>query len=129
MAAQTTGGMTMDQATAVGIVERFVAGFQAASRADDEDGFGALEEVTTEDSVAAFLVESHSGTVMPLRSRTAIPRNASIVVDLDGVELPPDGTVVVPFVGSGFARDDFQGSLALTIAADGRVARARFDAP
>jgi hypothetical protein len=122
----TAEGKTLDRDAAVRIVERFVDAFQAAARGDD---FGVLDGVTTGDAVAAFLVESHSGTVMPLRSRTAVPRNATIEVDLGGVELPPDGTVVVPFVGGGFARPDFQGSLALTVAEDGRVERARFDAP
>jgi hypothetical protein len=130
MSAGTSGGMsgemTMDWDTAVRTVQRFVEAYEAAARGDD---FGPLEALTTVDAVAAFLVESHAGTVMPLRSRTAVPRDASIEVDLSGVELPPDGTVVVPFAGSGFARDDFQGSLTLTVGADGLVERARFDAP
>lgn len=122
----------MDQPAARQLVSQFVDAFHTAAATRRLDAF---RSVATPDAQAAFLVESHSGTVVPLASETAVPAGARVDVDLDRVLLvtdqyAPEGPprIVVPFAGHGFAREDFSGDLILKLR-DGQVERARFHAP
>jgi hypothetical protein len=116
----------VEQAAARDVVERFSTAFHGAA---GEEDFSRLEALAAPGAVAAFLVESHSATVVPLVSRTAVPAGARLEIDLDDLASPLPDQVVVPFTGHGFARPDFTGELRLDLDGDGRLTRVRFDAP
>jgi len=109
----------------VELVRRFAEAFNTAAAADD---LGALAAVATPTAVAGYLVESHSGVVAPLASRTGVPAGARLEVDPRRVEEPAPGLLVVPFRGHGFAREDFVGDAELHVE-DDRVAKVVFRAP
>ena len=87
---------------AVELVRRFVDAYNAAAAGDR----GRLGLVATPEAVAGYLVESHSGVVAPLASRTGVPEGASPEVDPARASEPFPGLVVVPFQGHGFPRPD-----------------------
>jgi hypothetical protein len=105
------------------LVRRFVDAYNAA--AGDR---GRLGSVATPEAVAGYLVESHSGVVAPLASRTGVPDGASLEVDPARAAEPFPGLVVVPFKGYGFPRPDFVGKAELHLEA-GKVAKVVFRAP
>jgi hypothetical protein len=109
---------------AVELVRRFVEAYNAAAAGDR----GRLGSVATPEAVAGYLVESHSGVVAPLASRTGVPDGASLEVDPARASKPFPGLVVVPFQGHGFPRPDFVGEAELHLVA-GKVARVVFRAP
>jgi hypothetical protein len=109
---------------AVELVRRFVEAYNAAAAGDR----GRLGSVATPEAVAGYLVESHSGVVAPLASRTGVPDGASLEVDPARASEPFPGLVVVPFQGHGFPRPDFVGEAELHLV-DGKVARVVFRAP
>jgi hypothetical protein len=106
------------------LVRRFAEAFNTAAAAD----LGALAAVATPTAVAGYLVESHSGVVAPLASRTSVPAGARLEVDPRRVEESAPGLLVVPFRGHGFAREDFVGDAELHVE-DDRVAKVVFRAP
>jgi hypothetical protein len=106
------------------LVRRFVEAYNAAAAGDR----GRLGSVATPEAVAGYLVESHSGVVAPLASRTGVPDGASLEVDPARASEPFPGLVVVPFQGHGFPRTDFVGEAELPLV-DGKVARIVFRAP
>ena len=59
---------------AVELVRRFVDAYNAAAAGDR----GRLGSVATQEAVAGYLVESHSGVVAPLASRTGVPDGAEL---------------------------------------------------
>jgi hypothetical protein len=69
---------TLDRRAAVEVARRFVDTYNAAAAADDR---GLLEPVATPEAVAGYLVESQSGVVAPLASRTGVPAGARLDVD------------------------------------------------
>ena len=77
---------------------------------------------------AGYLVESQSGVVAPLASRTAVPLHARLEVDPARAQAPFAGLVVVPFAGHGFPREDFVGEVELRLERD-KVTRVLFRAP
>jgi hypothetical protein len=123
---QTDEERVVEQVGARDLVERFSTAFHGAAGSED---FSRLEALAAPGAVAAFLVESHSATVVPLVSRTAVPAGARLELDLDGLTTPLPGLVLVPFTGHGFARPDFTGELRLELDDHGRLARVRYDAP
>jgi hypothetical protein len=110
---------------AVELARRFVEAYNAAAAADDR---GRLLEVATPEAVAGYLVESHSGVVAPLASRTGVPTGASLDIDPARASEPVPGLVVVPFKGHGFPRPDFVGEAELHLAGD-KVTKVVFRAP
>ena len=120
---------TTDRRAAVAVVRRFVDAYNAAAAADDRSRLGA---VATPEAVAGYLVESHSGVVAPLASRTGVPAGARLDIDPERATEPVPGLVVVPFRGHGFPRPDFVGEVELHLedgGDDGRVAKVVFRAP
>jgi hypothetical protein len=87
-----------------------------AKRGRDPDGGGRL------------LVDSQSGVVAPLTSRTAVPPGARLELDPDRAMAPFPELVVVPFTGYGFPRGDFTGEAELHLE-DGKITRVLFRAP
>ena len=79
--------------------------------------------MATPEAVAGYLVESHSGVVAPLASRTGVPDGASLEVDPERASEPVPGLVVVPFTGHGFPRPDFVGEAELHLRAAARWPR------
>jgi hypothetical protein len=116
---------TLDRRAAVEVARRFVDTYNAAAAADDR---GLLEPVAAPEAVAGYLVESQSGVVAPLASRTGVPAGARLDVDPERAEAPIPGLVVVPFKGHGFPRPDFVGEAELHLEA-GKVAKVVFRAP
>jgi hypothetical protein len=114
-----------DRRAAVEMARRFVDAYNAAAAADDRS---LLEPAATADAVAGYLVESQSGVVAPLASRTGVPAGARLEVDPERAEAPAPGLVVVPFRGHGFPRPDFVGEAELRLDG-GRVAKVVFHAP
>jgi hypothetical protein len=110
---------------AVAVARRFVDAYNAAAAADDR---ALLAPVTADGAVAAYLVESQSGVVVPLDSRTGVPAGARLDADPERAEAPIPGLVVVPFKGHGFPRPDFVGDAELHLQ-DGQVAKVLFRAP
>ena len=108
------------------VVSRFVAAYNAAAAAGDR---GRLLAVASPEAVAGYLVESHSGVVAPLASRTGVPTGASLEVDPARATEPVPGLVVAPFTGHGFPRPDFVGEVELHLDDKGKVARVVFRAP
>lgn len=108
------------------LVRRFVAAYNEAAAAGERD---RLLSVATPEAVAGYLVESHSGVVAPLVSRTGVPDGASLEVDPERASEPVPGLVVVPFRGHGFPRPDFVGEAELHLNDGGMVARVVFRAP
>ena len=106
------------------LVRQFVEAYNAAAAGDR----GRLLEVATPEAVAGYLVESHSGVVAPLASRTGVPDGASLEVDPARASEPFPGLVVVPFKGRGFPRPDFVGEAELHLQ-HGKVAKVVFRAP
>jgi len=121
----TAAGLLPEGTAAVDLVRRFADAFNAAAAGDD---LAPLAAASTPTAVAGFLVESHSGTVQPLASRTSVPAGARLDVDADGVEVVASGVLVTRFRGHGFARDDFAGDVELHVR-DGQVVRVVFRAP
>jgi hypothetical protein len=117
-------GPATERPAGVELVRRFADAFNAAAGGD----FGPLAAVATPTAVAGYLVESHSGVVAPLASRTSVPAGARLEVDPDRVAVPSPGLLVVPFRGHGFPREDFVGDAELQLDGD-RVARVVFRAP
>jgi hypothetical protein len=74
------------------------------------------------------MVESQSGVVAPLTSRTAVPAGARLELDPDRAMAPYSELIVVPFTGHGFPREDFTGQAELHLE-DGRITRVVFRAP
>jgi hypothetical protein len=109
---------------AVELVRRFVDAYNAAAAGDR----GRLGSVAAPKAVAGYLVESQSGVVAPLASRTGVPAGARLDVDPERAEAPIPGLVVVPFKGHGFPRPDFVGEAELHLEA-GKVAKVVFRAP
>ncbi|HEV2892134.1 MAG TPA: hypothetical protein VG411_00140 [Actinomycetota bacterium] len=107
------------------LVRRFVDAYNAAAAAGERD---RLLAVATPEAVAGFLVESHSGVVAPLASRTGVPDGASLDVDPERASEPVPGLVVVPFKGHGFPRPDFVAEAELHLDDGGRVAKVVFRA-
>ena len=107
------------------LVRRFVDAYNAAAAAGERD---RLLAVATPEAVAGYLVESQSGVVVPLDSRTGVPAGARLEVDPERAEAPVAGLVVVPFKGHGFPRPDFVGDAELHLR-DGKVAKVVFRAP
>ena len=120
-----TGGPTLDRGAAVEVARRFVDAYNAAAAADDRR---LLAGVVADGAVAAYLVESQSGVVAPLASRTGVPAGARLEVDPERAQAPIPGLVVVPFKGHGFPRPDFVGDAELHLR-DGKVAKVLFRAP
>jgi hypothetical protein len=108
------------------LVRRFVDAYNAAAAAGERE---RLLAVATPEAVAGYLVESHSGVVAPLASRTGVPDGASLDVDADRASQPVPGLVVVPFKGHGFPRPDFVGEAELHLDDGGKVAQVVFRAP
>ena len=106
------------------MVRQFVEADNAAAARDR----GRLLEVATPEAVAGYLVESHSGVVAPLASRTGVPDGASLEVDPARASEPVPGLVGVPFKGRGFPRPDFVGEAELHLQ-HGKVAKVVFRAP
>jgi hypothetical protein len=109
----------------VEVARRFVDAYNAAAAADDR---GLLGPVAASEAVAGYLVESQSGVVAPLASRTGVPAGARLEVDPERATEPAPGLVVVPFTGHGFPRPDFVGDAELHLR-DGKVAKVVFRAP
>jgi hypothetical protein len=107
------------------LVRRFVDVFNQAAAGERD----RLQSVATPEAVAGYLVESHSGVVAPLASKTGVPDGASLDVDPERAEEPVPGLVVVPFKGYGFPRPDFVGEAELHLDDDGKVAKVVFRAP
>jgi hypothetical protein len=112
--------------TAEALVRRFVEAYNAAAAAGERHRLAA---VATPEAVAGYLVESHSGVVAPLASRTGVPDGASLEVDPGRATEPFPGLLVVPFRGHGFPRADFVGEAELHLDDAGKVARIVFRAP
>jgi hypothetical protein len=108
------------------LVRRFVEAYNAAAADGERD---RLRSVATPDAMAGFLVESHSGVVAPLASRTGVPAGASLEVDPARASEPVPGLILVPFKGHGFPRPDFVGEAELHLEDDGKVTRVVFRAP
>jgi hypothetical protein len=108
------------------LVRRFAEVYNAAAAGGERD---RLLAVATPEAVAGYLVESHSGVVAPLVSRTGTPDGASLEVDPGQATEPVPGLVVVPFKGYGFPRPDFVGEAELHLDGAGKVARIIFRAP
>jgi hypothetical protein len=108
------------------LVRRFVEAYNAAAAGGDR---GRLLAVATPEAVAGYLVESHSGVVAPLGSRTGVPDGASLDIDPAQASEPFPGLVVVPFTGHGFPRPDFTGEVELHLDDGGKVAKVVFRAP
>ena len=108
------------------LVRRFVDAYNAAAAAGERD---RLLAVATPEAVAGYLVESHSGVVAPLASRTGVPDGASLDVDPERASEPVPGLVIVPFRGHGFPRPDFVGEAELHLDDGGKVAKVVFRAP
>ena len=108
------------------LVRRFVDAYNAAAAAGERD---QLLAVATPEAVAGYLVESHSGVVAPLASRTGVPDGASLEVDPARAAEPFPGLVVVPFQGHGFPRPDLVGEAELHLDDGGKVAKVVFRAP
>jgi hypothetical protein len=115
-----------DRRAAVEVARRFVGAYNAAAAADDRSLLGP---VTTPDAVAGYLVESQSGVVVPLASRTGVPAGARLEVDPERAEAPAPALVIVPFKGHGFPRPDFVGEAELRLDGAGKVAKVVFHAP
>jgi hypothetical protein len=111
---------------AVAVARRFVDAYNAAAAAGDR---GLLEPVTTPDAVAGYLVESQSGVVAPLASRTGVPARARLEVDPERAEAPAPGLVIVPFTGHGFPRPDLVGQAEPRLDGAGKVTKVVFHAP
>jgi hypothetical protein len=111
--------------SAAELVGRFVEAYNAAAATGDHN---RLESVATPDAMAGYLVESHSGVVVPLASRTGVPPGARLQVDPLRASEPVPGLVLVPFTGHGFPRADFTGDLQLHLD-QGRIAKVVFRAP
>ena len=120
-----TGAPMLDRRAAVEVARRFVDTYNAAAAADDRD---LLKPVATPEAVAGYLVESQSGVVAPLASRTGVPAGARLEVDPERAQAPIPDLVVVPFKGHGFPRPDFVGDAELHLR-DGKVAKVVFRAP
>jgi hypothetical protein len=116
---------TLDRRAAVEVARRFVDAYNAAAAAGDR---GLLTPVAADGAVAAYLVESQSGVVVPLDSRTGVPAGARLDVDPERAEAPIPDLVVVPFKGHGFPRPDFVGDAELHLR-DGKVTKVLFRAP
>jgi hypothetical protein len=108
------------------VARTFTEAFHAA--AASEDPGAALAAVATPTAMAGFLVESQSGVVAPLASRTAVPLGARLDIDPDRATAPLPELVVVPFTGHGFPREDFTGDAELHLEHD-KVTRVLFRAP
>jgi hypothetical protein len=109
------------------VARRFAAAYNLAAASED-DPAPTLAGVATPTAVAGYLVESQSGVVAPLASRTAVPRYARLDVDPERATAPVAELVVVPFVGHGFPREDFAGELELHLEHD-KITRVVFRAP
>jgi hypothetical protein len=109
------------------LVRRFVDAYNAAAAAEDPGA--VLAAVATPTAMAGYLVESQSGVVAPLASRTGVPGRASLEVDPGRATEPVPGLLVVPFRGHGFPRSDFAGEAELHLDDAGKVARVLFRAP
>jgi hypothetical protein len=120
-----TGAPMLDRRAAVEVARRFVDTYNAAAAADDR---ALLAPVAADGAVAAYLVESQSGVVVPLASRTGVPAGAWLEVDPERADAPIPDLVVVPFKGHGFPRPDFVGDAELHLR-DGKVAKVLFRAP
>jgi hypothetical protein len=108
------------------VARRFAEAYNAA--AASEDPGAALAAVATPTAMAGFLVESQSGVVAPLASRTAVPRHARLEVDPARAQAPIAELIVAPFTGHGFPREDFVGDVELHLEQD-RITRVLFRAP
>jgi hypothetical protein len=108
------------------VARRFAEAYNAA--AVSEDPGAALAAVATPTAMAGFLVESQSGVVAPLTSRTAVPRQARLEVDPARAQAPIAELVVAPFTGYGFPREDLAGEIELHLEQD-RITRVLFRAP
>lgn len=84
--------------------------------------------MATPTATAGYLVESRSGVVAPLASRTAVPLHARLEVDPARAQAPIAELVVAPFTGYGFPREDFVGEVELHLEQD-RITRVLFRAP
>jgi hypothetical protein len=108
------------------LARRFAEAYNLA--AASEDPTLALAAVATPTAVVGFLVESQSGVVAPLASRTAVPLHARLEVVPERAQAPFAELVVVPFTGHGFPREDFTGDAELHLEHD-MVTRVVFRAP
>ena len=117
---------TLDRRAAVEVARRFADAYNAAAAAGDR---GLLAPVAADGAVAAYLVESQSGVVVPLDSRTGVPTGAQLDVDPARATEPVPGLVLVPFKVHGFPRPDFVGEAELHLEDGGKVTRVVFRAP
>ena len=108
------------------VARRFADAFNHAGAVEDPGP--ALAAVATATAVVGYLVESQSGIVAPLASRTAVPAGAHLEIDPDRATAPFPDLVVVPFTGHGFPREDFIGEAELHLG-NGKIARVVFRAP
>ena len=117
---------SVERPSAAEVARRFVEAYNAAAAAGDPGP--PLAAVATPTAVAGYLVESQSGVVAPLASRTAVPPKARLEIDPERARAPFAELVVVPFTGHGFPREDFVGEAELHLD-NGMVTKVVFRAP
>lgn len=117
---------TTERPSPAAVARRFTEAFNHAGAAEDPGP--TLAAVATSTAVVGYLVESQSGVVAPLASRTAVPAGARLEIDPDRAMAPYPELIVVPFTGHGFPREDFIGEAELHLG-DGKITRVVFRAP
>lgn len=117
---------SVERRSAAEVARRFVEAYNAAAAAEDPGPI--LAAVATPTAVAGYLVESQSGVVAPLASRTAVPPSARLEINPGQAQAPFPDLIVVPFTGHGFPREDFTGEAELHLEND-LVTKVVFRAP